>query len=220
MGADESAPPLKTDAAKNRLAGGETGKDISAGPLPAVASPHDGHAERTHQGGRCPLGCCWRRVPCFNGRSPNSRAADPQTTAITAGTSITYYGDVHVGTIAERVGNPHDTDPREWSCGFYPGSHQSDTTATFEEARADFEHAWQVFLSNRTEADFQAWHDQRDWTERKYADAGKRLEPSSHGPGKPCSHFMKCPCGAVFDLHGVDACAPQHERVPTRANVN
>ena len=46
------------------------------------------------------------------------------------------------------------TDPREWRCGFYPGSHpgehQSDTTATFEEARADFEHAWQVFLSNRT----------------------------------------------------------------------
>src|SRR5467141_2779747 len=81
-----------------------------------------------------------------------------------------YYGDVHVGTIAERVGNPHDTDPWEWSLSFYPGSHpgehQSDTTATFEEARADFEHAWQVFLSNRTEADFQAWRDQRDWTER------------------------------------------------------
>ena len=116
-----------------------------------------------------------------------------------------YFGDVHAGTITERVGNPHDTDPWEWSCGFYPGSHpgehQSDTTATFEEARADFEHAWQVFLSNRTEADFQAWRDQRDWTERRYADAGKRLEPSSHGPGTPCSRFMKCPCGAVFDLH-------------------
>ena len=33
-----------------------------------------------------------------------------------------YYGDVHVGTIAERSGNPHDTDPWEWCCGFYPGS--------------------------------------------------------------------------------------------------
>jgi hypothetical protein len=35
-----------------------------------------------------------------------------------------------------------------------------------------------VFLSNRTEADFKAWRDQRDWTARKYAlwDAGKRLE--------------------------------------------
>ena len=27
-----------------------------------------------------------------------------------------YYGDVHVGTIAERSGNPHDTDPWEWIC--------------------------------------------------------------------------------------------------------
>src|ERR1700682_3599501 len=34
-----------------------------------------------------------------------------------------YYGDVRVGTIAVRSGNPHDTDPWQWSCGFYPGSH-------------------------------------------------------------------------------------------------
>src|SRR6266700_8088313 len=106
-----------------------------------------------------------------------------------------YYGDVHVGTIAERVGNPHDTDPWEWSCGFYPGSHpgehRSNTIATFEEARADFERAWLVFLSNRTDTDFQAWRDERDWTERKYAlwDAGKRLEAPSYGPGKPCSRY-------------------------------
>jgi hypothetical protein len=75
------------------------------------------------------------------------------------------------------------------------GEHQSDTAATFDEARADFEHAWQAFLSKRTEADFQAWRDQRDWTARKYAlwDAGKRLEPPSHGPGKPCSRFRWCP---------------------------
>jgi hypothetical protein len=32
-----------------------------------------------------------------------------------------YNGDVHVGPIAERVGN--DTDPWEWNCGFYLGSH-------------------------------------------------------------------------------------------------
>jgi hypothetical protein len=35
---------------------------------------------------------------------------------------LAHYGDVHVGTIAERSGNPHDTDPWEWNCGFYPGS--------------------------------------------------------------------------------------------------
>jgi hypothetical protein len=41
--------------------------------------------------------------------------------------------------------------------------------ATFDEAHADFEAAWRVFLSKRTEADFQEWRDQRDWTARKYA---------------------------------------------------
>jgi hypothetical protein len=34
-----------------------------------------------------------------------------------------YCGNVQAGTNAKRVGNPYDTDPWEWSCGFYPGSH-------------------------------------------------------------------------------------------------
>jgi hypothetical protein len=70
--------------------------------------------------------------------------------------------------------------------GSQPGEQQSGTAATFDEARANFGSAWQVFLSKRTEADFQAWRDQRDWTAQKYAlwDAGKRLEPPSYGPGK------------------------------------
>ena len=71
-----------------------------------------------------------------------------------------YFGDVHVGTITERTGNPHDTDQWEWSCGFYPGSGPGEIS---------FERAWQVLLSNRTEADFQAWRNQRDWTALKYA---------------------------------------------------
>jgi hypothetical protein len=84
-----------------------------------------------------------------------------------------YYGDVHVGTIARRSGNPHDTAPWEWRCGFYPGSRpgecKSGTSDTFDEARSAFEAAWRRFLSNRTAADFQEWRDQRDWTARKYA---------------------------------------------------
>jgi hypothetical protein len=47
-----------------------------------------------------------------------------------------YFGDVQAGTIARRIGNPHDTDQWEWRCGFYPGSHPgehtSGTAATFE----------------------------------------------------------------------------------------
>jgi hypothetical protein len=53
-----------------------------------------------------------------------------------------YCGDVHVGVIAVRTGKPHDTDPWEWRCGFYPGScpgeHRSGVAACFAEARADF----------------------------------------------------------------------------------
>ena len=36
-----------------------------------------------------------------------------------------YYGDVHVGTITERVGNPHDTDQWEWSCLICPAPDHS-----------------------------------------------------------------------------------------------
>jgi hypothetical protein len=112
-----------------------------------------------------------------------------------------YYGDVHAGTIAKRAGNPHDTDPWEWACGFYPGCHPSEhengTSESFDQARADFEEAWQRFRAKRTPADFQAYRDQRDWTERKYAmwERGERL------PSQTPTTMMGCPCGARFDSH-------------------
>src|ERR1700737_1675029 len=112
-----------------------------------------------------------------------------------------YYGDVHVGTIAIRVGIPHHEDPWGWICGFYPGSEPGEyldgTAATFDQARPDFEAAWGIFLSKRTEADFQAWRDQRDWTERKYAmwERGERL------PSQMPNSLMTCPCGERFDSH-------------------
>jgi hypothetical protein len=67
----------------------------------------------------------------------------------------------------------------QWRCGFYPGSKPGEctcgTATDFDEARAEFETAWRVFLAKRTEADFKAWRDQR--TERKYAAraAGQRV---------------------------------------------
>jgi hypothetical protein len=71
------------------------------------------------------------------------------------------YGDVQVGTIAKRTGAPHNGDPWEWLCGFYPGcgpgDHTNGTAATFDEACAAFEEAWQALLPQRTEADFQEW---------------------------------------------------------------
>jgi hypothetical protein len=84
-----------------------------------------------------------------------------------------YFGDVQVGTIARRVGQPLDEAPWQWLCGFYPGSDPGEqtggTAASFNRARADFEAASRQFSAKRTEADFQAWRDQRDRTAQKYA---------------------------------------------------
>lgn len=125
-------------------------------------------------------------------------------------TWLVYYGDVHVGTISLRSGNPTTTAPWQWHCGFYPSSEPGDctsgTAASFWEARNAFEAAWRIFLAKRTEADFQAWRDERDATARKYAlwDAGQRLPPLEWEPGKPCNIWMKCPCGVIFDSHRLD----------------
>jgi hypothetical protein len=106
-----------------------------------------------------------------------------------------------VGTIAKRVGIPRDQHLWGWSCGFYPGSHPGEciqgAAATLDQARADFEKAWAVFLSKRTEADFQEWRDNRDWTEQKYAmwKRGERM------PSQKPSSLVRCPCGQVFDSH-------------------
>jgi hypothetical protein len=115
-----------------------------------------------------------------------------------------YYGDVRVGTIAVRSGVPVDRDQWGWSCGFYPGSepgeYRQGTAATFEAARDAFEAAWREYLPKRSEADFQAWRDERDWTERKYAmwTSGEKL------PSQKPSSLLKCPCGQVFDSHRLE----------------
>jgi hypothetical protein len=117
---------------------------------------------------------------------------------------LIYHRDVHVGTIARTVGNPNAALQWQWRCGFYPGSESrectSSTAATFDEARADFEAAWRVFLSKRTEADFQEWREQRDWMARKYAmwEAGERL------PSQRPTSIMRCTCGESFDSHRLD----------------
>jgi hypothetical protein len=106
-----------------------------------------------------------------------SRRLDPHR----AGCWRIHYGDVHVGTIARRVGNPGAAESWQWFCGFYPGSDPGEqytgTADTFEAARAAFERAWLDYLPKRTEADFQAWRDQQAWTARKYAmwERGERL---------------------------------------------
>jgi hypothetical protein len=99
-----------------------------------------------------------------------------------------YYGDVRVGTIAKRIGIPPGEDPWGSACGFYPGCHPREqahgTAATFDQARAEFDEAWRVFLSHRTEADFQEWRTHRAFTTAcKYRmwDTGCRRSPRIAG---------------------------------------
>jgi hypothetical protein len=116
-------------------------------------------------------------------------------------TWLIFYGDVRVGAIAERTGNPPGTDAWQWHCGFYPGSHPREcmhgTAASFDAARAAFETAWRVFLANRTEADFQEWRDHQAWTAEKRTmwAAGKPL------PSQLPNTLMRCACGEKFDSH-------------------
>jgi hypothetical protein len=113
---------------------------------------------------------------------------------------LVYYGDVHVGSIGLRSGNPSDTDQWQWRCGFYPGSEPGDctsgTAATFGQARADFEHAWSAFLSRRTDADFLEYRRHCAFYAWKRAmwDAGCKL-PSQVASGK-----ARCFCGEEINV--------------------
>jgi hypothetical protein len=115
-----------------------------------------------------------------------------------------FYGDVRVGAIARLIGIPNDKPCWGWACGFYPGSQPGECTngsaVTLDQAKTDFEAAWRVFLSKRTEADFQAWRDQQEWTEQKYAmwKRGERL------PTQKPNSLMTCPCGQMFDSHRLE----------------
>ena len=92
-----------------------------------------------------------------------------------------YSGDVQVRGIGLHAGNPTESDPWQWRCGFYPGLRPSVCTsgaaATFESARAAFSADWAVFASRRTEADLEECREERDWTARKYAawERGERM---------------------------------------------
>jgi hypothetical protein len=114
-----------------------------------------------------------------------------------------YYGDVRAGTIAKRVGIPNDEDPWGWFCGFYPGCHPGEQTTgtaeTFEQARADFEEAWRVFLSNRTEDDFSEWRQHQAFTAWKY----RMWNTSRRMPTQTTDGRSTCFCGAVLTIASV-----------------
>jgi hypothetical protein len=133
-----------------------------------------------------PLRICTARLAAL--QSPHACIDPPPRSRSRQETWRIYYGDVPAGSIAQSVGNPGAAPKWEWRCGFYPGSQPGEctggTAASFDEARATFEAAWRVFLAKRTEANFQALRDQRDWTAEKYRcfDRGERM-PHDWRPG-------------------------------------
>ena len=128
-------------------------------------------------------------------------------------TWIVFYGDVPVGTIAERAGVPSDLDQWNWTCGFYPGveprKHRHGAAPTFEEARAGFEEAWHLLLPTLTEAPFDEWCSDRDFRAqiREKRDRGEKLDTEMP------SSMMRCVCGEMFDSHDPNGSLPHRRHI-------
>jgi len=124
-----------------------------------------------------------------------------------------WYGDIHAGAIARAVGNPGNAERWNWHCGFYPGSEPGDCTSgsadTFPEARDAFLNAWAIFLSKRTEADFEEWRHKRDSTAWLYRmwDEGTKL------PTQVTSGQARCFCGAEITAATMPAHIDQCHRL-------
>jgi hypothetical protein len=79
-----------------------------------------------------------------------------------------YYGDIGVGRIMQRQGAPHRDEQWRWSVGFYPGAHPNQNVngyaVSFEDAREKWQAAWERYLPDRTEAEFEEY---RAWRRRR-----------------------------------------------------
>ncbi|MGJ4922784.1 MULTISPECIES: hypothetical protein [unclassified Bradyrhizobium] len=111
-----------------------------------------------------------------------------------------YFGDVEAGTIAERPEGPSGSPVWQWFCGFYPGSHPGEQqlggASTYEQARDAFQAAWNVFLSNRSQQDFDEWRQHRAFVAWK----DQMREAGCPQPTQTKSGCSRCFCGAVIDL--------------------
>jgi hypothetical protein len=128
---------------------------------------------------------------------------------------LVYFGDVRVGHISQRAGAPPQAPQWQWRCGFYPGCDPGQSTTgtgdTFEEARADFEMAWQQLAATRTEEHYELWRSCRDSTAWKYRmhDEGLPL-PTQRSDGT-----ARCFCGEAITIKTMD----EHIRAAHRGVV-
>jgi hypothetical protein len=122
-----------------------------------------------------------------------------------------YFGDVQVGHIGIRAGVPVDEHQWGWRFGVYPGcdpGQASDGTGeTFEEAKAEFEEAWNLLRPTRTEAHFELWRAQRNFTAWKY-----RMREHLKMPTQTKNDRARCFCGAEISNRSIDAHIQQAHR--------
>jgi hypothetical protein len=112
-------------------------------------------------------------------------------------TWLIHYGDVRVGVIAERVGNPDSTPGWQWACGFYPGSNLAERTGglaeTFDQARGAFEAACRFFLVKHGEADFDTYRCNRAFHARREVIWARGLKlPTQVADGRAVCLCRRC----------------------------
>ncbi len=100
------------------------------------------------------------------------------------------YGGVDVGRIGTRSGVPLNQPQWEWQCGFGDIT-STGVTHSFEAARTGFQKDWERLAPKLTDAKYQAWREQRDWTAWKYRmrDTGMKM-PTQNTSGR-----SRCFCG-------------------------
>lgn len=154
-------------------------------------------------------------------RSLSETTCSPQLTQLTrrpdndphkAGGWFVYFGDVRVGHIGKRTGVPTHAPQWGWSCGFFPGCDPGQQThgtgETFEEAKADFEKAWQQLSATRTEVHFELWRQSRDfhaWKDRMH---DERVPM----PTQTRNDRARCFCGAEITTASI----PKHVQAAHR----
>jgi hypothetical protein len=121
-----------------------------------------------------------------------------------------YKGDLQVGTISAGIGTNGDQIWR-WSCGFYPGCDAGERSEgiqpTYDEAKTEFEKAWERLEPQITADMAEEWLKNQAWTAWKYEmwEAGCKI------PAQTQTGRSKCFCGVeitaettpghVYDKH-------------------
>jgi hypothetical protein len=133
---------------------------------------------------------------------------------------LIYFGDVGVGHIGHRAAVPYDAPLMGLGLRLLSGH---ETRRTPHRHRRDIRGGARQFRASmraatRTEADYQAWRDQRDWTAWKYRMHDAHLPL----PTQRRESITRCFCGEAISNGSIDRhvsrCTPGHAPHPDAAS--